>query len=88
MAELLPLLMVAAVLVAVMGGLAWLGRRVRRRGVGVAVMNTIDEIFHPAAHRIRHEIQVREERMAPRPAPDDQWRRRRSDVPRADGHEQ
>jgi hypothetical protein len=64
---------------AVMGLLLWLGIRLRRRGVGGQIMGPIDEIYHPAAHRFRQEVQVQEERLAPRPGSDDQWRRSRRD---------
>jgi hypothetical protein len=34
-------------------------------------MGPFDEIWHPAAHRFRFEIQVQEERMVPLPSPGD-----------------
>jgi hypothetical protein len=79
-AELFAFLVFAGGIVAILGGLAWLGSRVRRRGVGGAVMGPFEEIWHPAAHRIRFEIQVQEERMVPMPSPDDQWRRIRGEA--------
>jgi hypothetical protein len=67
----LGFLVVAGSLAAILGALVWLGRRVRRRGVGGALMGPFDEIWHPAAHRFRFEIQVQEERMVPLPSPGD-----------------
>jgi hypothetical protein len=71
----LPALAFAGGFAAVMGGLVWLGSRVRRRGVGGAVMGPFDEIYHPAAHRFRFEIEVQAQRMVPLPSPEDQRRR-------------
>jgi hypothetical protein len=64
----LTLLVFAGVLAAILGALVWLGRRVRRRGVGGGLMGPIDEIYHPAAHRFRFEVQVQEQRLVPLPA--------------------
>jgi hypothetical protein len=72
MGQLLAVLVVAGSVAAVLGSLAWLGSRLRRRGVGGAIMGPFDEIWHPAAHRFRHEIQTHEERVVPMPSPDDQ----------------
>lgn len=72
MTELLPFLVVGAGAAAVTGVLLWLGGRVRRRGVGMAMMNPIDEIYHPAAHHFRFEIEQQEQRLLPMPAADDQ----------------
>jgi hypothetical protein len=58
----------------VLGGLMWLARRVRRRGVGESVMGPFEEIWHPAGHRARVEIRVQEERAVPMPSPDDRLR--------------
>jgi hypothetical protein len=62
----------AAGVALVAAGLVWLGRRVRRRGVGGEVVGPFEEIWHPAAHRARLEIEVQEGRMVPLPSPDDQ----------------
>ncbi|PTA47121.1 hypothetical protein [Micromonospora sp. RP3T] len=75
MAELLAIVLVVGVLAAVLGCLAWLAARVRRRGVGDNVMGPFEEIWHPAAHRFRAEIQVYEERMAPLPPAEGPGRR-------------
>lgn len=71
MAELAAVLLVVGVLAAVLALLAWLGSRVRRRGVGGDVMGPFDEIWHPAAHRFRAEIEVHEERVLPLPSAGD-----------------
>jgi hypothetical protein len=61
----LGILGLVALFVAVLGGIAWLGTRIRRRGIGGGLMGPIDEVFHPAAHRYRQEIQAHEQRMMP-----------------------
>ncbi|MEU4480852.1 hypothetical protein AB0F68_22780 [Micromonospora sp. NPDC023966] len=58
-------LLVVGCLAGVLALLAWLGSRVRRRGVGGDVMGPFDEIWHPAAHRFRAEIRVYGERVVP-----------------------
>jgi hypothetical protein len=75
MAELAAVLLVVGVLAAVLALLAWLGSRVRRRGVGGDVMGPFDEIWHPAAHRFRAEIEVHEERVLPLPSAGDRSHR-------------
>ena len=51
----------------VLGGLVWL----RRRASGSSLMQPFDEIWHPAAHRARVEVEVRQECPAPGPLPGD-----------------
>jgi hypothetical protein len=63
---------------AILGAFVLLARRVRRTGVGGGLTGPLDEIYHPAAHRLRFEIEAQEQRMAPMPPPEDQWRKRRS----------
>ncbi|MDG4832354.1 hypothetical protein O7627_24035 [Solwaraspora sp. WMMD1047] len=63
-------LVVAAGVAGIAGGLVWLGARIRRRGGGVDVLGPFEEIWHPAAHRSRLEIQAQEEWVAPMPTPD------------------
>ena len=75
MAELLAIVLVVGVLAAVLGSLAWLAVRVRSRGVGDNVMGPFEEIWHPAAHRFRAEIQMYEERTVPLPPAEDPRRR-------------
>jgi len=77
---LLPFLVFAGGFAAILGGLAWLASRIRRRGGGGAVMGPFEEIWHPVAHRLRYEIQAHEERMVPIPSPGDQWKRSRGDA--------
>lgn len=71
MITLLGLLVTAGALTAVASGLTWLGSRLRRRSVASDVMGPFEEIWHPAAHRARLELQVYEERVIPAPSPDD-----------------
>ncbi len=68
-------LIMAAGLVAILGAFVWLARRVRRSGVGGGVMGPIDEIYRPAAHHVRHEMQAHEERVVPLSSADDLARR-------------
>jgi len=65
------LLLTLAGFAAVVGGLAWLGRRARRRGVGGSVLGAVDEIFHPAAYQPRIEGQQQAERKVNAPSPGD-----------------
>jgi hypothetical protein len=69
------LLIVVPSLVAILAGLVWLARRVRRSGVGARLMGPIDEVYNPGAHRSRQEIQVQEQRMDAPSSADDQLRR-------------
>lgn len=76
MEDFLPLVVILAAFGLVMGGLAWIASRARRRGVGGSVLGAVDEIFHPAAYQPRIEIQVQAERKAPMPSPGDlPWHR-------------
>ena len=65
------LLITLAGFAAVVGGLAWLGLRARRRGVGGSVLGAVDEIFHPAAYQPRIEVQQQAERKVNAPSPGD-----------------
>ncbi|QPP06013.1 hypothetical protein G4Z16_05910 [Streptomyces bathyalis] len=69
MSELLPYLVVAAALAAVIGFFAWLAAVVRRRGIaGAAVRGALaahDEAFHVTAHDSAYEIQAQAERKVP-----------------------
>ncbi|MEV1318774.1 hypothetical protein AB0J14_22145 [Micromonospora arborensis] len=67
MVDVLMVLAVAGCVAAILGALSWLGTRVRRRGVGGEVMGPFEEIWHPAAHRLRAEIRVQEARVMPTP---------------------
>lgn len=64
--------MAAGVLAAILGSLAWLASRARRRGVGREIMGPVDLIYRPHTHQINIQIQVREERVLPMPSADDQ----------------
>jgi hypothetical protein len=66
-----PLLLTLAGFGAVVGGLAWVGSRARRRGVGGSVLGAVDEIFHPAAYQPRIEVQQQAERKVNTPSPGD-----------------
>ncbi|HEX6497906.1 MAG TPA: hypothetical protein VF054_02625 [Micromonosporaceae bacterium] len=72
MRDVLAVLLVVGCFAAVLGALAWLGSRLRRRGVGGDVMGPFDEIWHPAARRFRAEIEVYQERLAPLPPAEDE----------------
>ena len=71
MATFLGVLTAVAGFGAVLAGLAWLARRVRRHGTGGGIMGPIDEIYRPSAHRLRIEIEAHEQRMLPLPAPEE-----------------
>jgi hypothetical protein len=78
--EIVPWLVFAAVLAAILGSLAWLASRTRRSGVGRELMGAVDLIYRPHTHQINFEIQVQEERTVAMPSPDDQWRRSRGET--------
>ena len=71
MVTFLGVLTAVAGLAAILTGLTWLARRVRRHGTGGGIMGPIDEIYRPSAHRLRFEIEAHEQRMLPLPAPQD-----------------
>lgn len=70
-------LVFVAVLTAILGCLAWLASRTRRRGVGREIMGPVDLIYRPHTHKINQEIQIQEERMVAMPAPGDPLKRAR-----------
>ena len=78
MDELLPFLMFAGTLAAVLGCCTGLAARVRRRGLAGsamrAAMASYDEAFRVTAHDSYHEMQAQVERQAPMASPDDPWR--------------
>ncbi|GAA4735558.1 hypothetical protein [Phytohabitans rumicis] len=82
MEDLLVFLAVAGGFAAILGAVAWLGTRIRRRGIGGGLMGPIDEIYNPGAHRARLDVQTHEERVAPMPSPDDRWSRVRARHPK------
>ncbi|GIF76090.1 hypothetical protein [Asanoa siamensis] len=65
MSDVAVLLALAAAFVAVLGALAWLAARVRRRGIGGGLLGPMDEVYNPGAHRSRLEIQLHEQRTTP-----------------------
>jgi hypothetical protein len=71
--SILAFLAVAGGFAAVLAAVAWLGIRVRRRGIGGGLMGPLDEIYNPSAHQARLDLRTHEERMVPLPSPDDQW---------------
>jgi hypothetical protein len=81
MGEIVPWLVSAAVFAAILGSLAWLASRTRRRGVGREIMGPVDLIYRPHTHQINFETQMQEQRMVAMPSPDDQWRLSRGKGP-------
>lgn len=71
MSGLLAVVAGLAVFGGVLVGLVRLGSRVRRRGIGDAVMGPLEEMWHPAGHRARVEVRVQEELAIPAPSPGD-----------------
>lgn len=69
--DLLPLLAVVALFGAVMAGLVWLTKRAKGRQVGSSVAGPFEEIWHPAAHRARIDIEIQDERQVEPLAPGD-----------------
>jgi hypothetical protein len=71
MPDLVAALAVLGLFATVLGGLAWVAVRARRRGSTGDGVAFIEEIWHPAAHRARLESRHQEERPAPSPLPGD-----------------
>jgi len=69
--DLLPAIAIMAGFAAIMAGLVWLTHRSRGRRVGSSVAGPFEEIWHPAAHRARIDIEIQDERTAPVPSPGD-----------------
>jgi hypothetical protein len=61
MGQILPWLISAAALAAVLATLAWLAARTRRRGVGMEVMGPVDQIYRPHTYEINREIRRQEQ---------------------------
>jgi hypothetical protein len=76
MGQVLSVLGVVGGFTAIMAVLAVLRAHVRRRKLG-GLMNPVDEIFNPSAHRLRQEIAIYEQRMMPVAPAEDQRRPRR-----------
>ena len=62
--DLLPEIAILAGFAAIMAGLVWLTHRSRGRRVGSSVAGPFEEIWHPAAHRARIDIETQDERRA------------------------
>lgn len=71
MPELVAFLVVVGGFAVVLAGFTWLAASMRRRGTGGALMGPIDEIYNPAANRLRLETQIHEQRMMPIPPTED-----------------
>ena len=71
MADAVAIAAVIAAFAAVMGSLAWLTRRQRGRRIGSSVAGPFEEIWHPAAHRARIDIEIQDERKVAAPSPGD-----------------
>jgi hypothetical protein len=54
-----------------LGGLVWVARQVRTRGVGGSFLSPVQDIWDPAAYRSDLEMETIIERQAPNPANDD-----------------
>ena len=67
MANVLPTLLIVGGFVLVMVGLAWVTTRRRGRKANGAVAGPFEEIWHPAAHRARIDIEVQDQRTIARP---------------------
>lgn len=65
----LPYLVFAAGLAAVMYGMWHFARFVERRGIGGGLMGIADDLYHPAAKEQQEEHRVAEERVVPSPSP-------------------
>jgi len=78
--EIVPWIAFVAVLVALLGSLAWLASRARRTGVGREIMGPVDLMYRPHTHQINLEIQVQEERTVAVPSPGDPLKRARPDA--------
>jgi hypothetical protein len=79
-AQLVPLLVITACLLAVLGCFAWLASRIRRRGMARDALQVFtgayDTMYRPTAEESHYEIQAQAERKSPFASPDDApWRR-------------
>jgi hypothetical protein len=70
-ADVLAIAAIIAAFAAVMGCLAWLTRRQRGRHISSSVAGPFEEIWHPAAHRARIDIEIQDERKVQAPSPGD-----------------
>ncbi|MGW5213881.1 hypothetical protein ACWEQO_22425 [Streptomyces sp. NPDC004051] len=88
MDALMPFLILAGSLAAVLGFFAWLAARIRRRGLAggamSAAMASYEEAFRITAHEAHVEIRAQAERRAPILSPDDHWGRSPGEAGRAE----
>ncbi|MET9353016.1 hypothetical protein ABZY14_08405 [Streptomyces sp. NPDC006617] len=79
MDALLPFVLLAGGLAAVLGCFTWLASRVRRRGLAGGAMSaalaSYEEAFRATAYASHVEIRTQAERRSPILSPDDDWRR-------------
>ncbi|MFC8808297.1 hypothetical protein ACFYO6_08195 [Streptomyces anthocyanicus] len=79
MDALLPFMLLAGGLAAVLGSFTWLASRVRRRGLAGGAMGaalaSYEEAFRTTAYASHIEIRAQAERRSPLLSPDDDWRR-------------
>ncbi|MFD6188635.1 hypothetical protein [Streptomyces sp. NPDC060275] len=79
MDALLPFVLLAGGLAAVLGCFTWLASHVRRRGLAggatSAALASYEEAFRATAYASHVEIRTRAERRSPLLSPDDDWRR-------------
>jgi len=61
----------AAMYAALVGFVAWIGIRARRRRIGGNALGAFDEIWHPAGYRHRIEVERHDRRVVAPPAPGD-----------------
>ncbi len=67
----LPYVVFAAGLAAVMYGMWLFARFANRRGIGGGLMGIADDLYHPAAREQQEEHRAAEERAVPRTSPSD-----------------
>jgi hypothetical protein len=65
----------AGVFALFLGGFPWLASRVRRRGIGMSVLEPIQDMWDPITYRTQTELHIQAERQEPSPLPDDPLRR-------------
>ncbi|MEU8955877.1 hypothetical protein AB0C93_16405 [Streptomyces sp. NPDC048518] len=77
MDDALPLLVIFGGFAAVLAALAWLARRVRRRGTGGAALAGAlaawEEAYRITSHEAHVEIQAQADRQSPALSPDGPW---------------
>jgi hypothetical protein len=71
MSDVVPVVAVFVAFAVVMMCLASSTRRRRGRRVASSVAGPFEEIWHPAAHRARIQVEIQDERKVAMPSPDD-----------------